>query len=202
MKPTHLDPSARMSLAEALATLREVRGNRVVISSMGTARDWPKFSNHPLDFHYVPSAMGGAVPLGLGIALARPDKEIVVLSGDGSLLMNLGSLATVAASGATNITMIVIDNGVYEVTGGQPTPGSKAPVDFSMIAQGCGIGHVFEYERERDWRDNAATALSAPGPRLIVLKTLPVRENYAVTPPSPVAQRVESFKQALTPNRP
>jgi thiamine pyrophosphate-dependent acetolactate synthase large subunit-like protein len=199
MTTTHLEPPAHMSLAEALAVLREVRGNRVVISSMGTARDWPKFSHHPLDFHYVPSAMGGAVPLGLGIALARPDKEIVVLSGDGSLLMNLGSLATVAASGATNFTIVVIDNGVYEVTGGQPTPGAKAPVDFTMVAQGCGIGYVFEYSREREWRDNAAAALAAPGPRLIVLKTLPVRENYKVTPPSPVAQRVEALKKALTP---
>ena len=86
---------------------------------MSAARDWMQRSTHPLDFHYIPSTMGGAFSLGLGIALAQPQREVIVLNGDGCLLMNLGSLITSAVSGATNFTGIIIDNGNYETTGGQ-----------------------------------------------------------------------------------
>src|SRR5439155_17136250 len=93
-----------MSVIDALQVLVELRGDdQIVITNQASARIWPKLADHPLDFHYNPSAMGGAIPLGLGLALAQPQRHVLVISGDGSLLMNLGSLITVAASGASNL---------------------------------------------------------------------------------------------------
>ena len=103
---------------DALQVLAEARlPGQVVITNQGSAREWPKLVPDPLDFHFLPSAMGAAIPFGLGIALAQPEREILVVSGDGSLLMNLGCLVTATGSGARNLTVVVLDNGCYAVTG-------------------------------------------------------------------------------------
>ena len=81
--------------------------------------------------------MGGAIPLALGMALARPERRVTALEGDGSLLMNLGALATVAASGAANLTVLLFCNRHYESSGGQALP--AAPVDFAALARGSGL---------------------------------------------------------------
>src|SRR4051812_16117764 len=101
---------------EALEVLAAHRGNRVVISTMASIGVWPKLSDSPLDFYYLPSSMGQGPDLGLGLALAQPDHGVVVINGDGSMLMNLGSLVTLANHPA-NVFLIVMDNGLYEVTG-------------------------------------------------------------------------------------
>ena len=82
---------------EALAVLAQHRGERVVVTTMTAVGLWPALSDSPLDFHYIPSSMGQATSLGLGLALARPERGVIVVNGDGSMLMNLGSLVTVAA---------------------------------------------------------------------------------------------------------
>ena len=89
-----------MPLVAALEVLAGLRRDEVVITTMGAAREWPRLSHHPLDFHYIPSAMGEAPALGLGLALAQPSREVIVLNGDGCMLMNLGALVTIVASGA------------------------------------------------------------------------------------------------------
>src|SRR2546423_7588499 len=115
--------SSRIPLVSALEVLLRLRTDQVVVTTMGSAREWPRLSNHPLDFHYIPSAMGQAPSIGLGLALSQPAREVIVFTGDGSLLMNLGCLATLAASGAKNLTLVALDNGVYEVTGGPQNAG-------------------------------------------------------------------------------
>ena len=115
----------QMAVQEALAVLAAARTDQVVVTTMGSIREWSRVSRHPLDFHYIPSAMGQGSSLGLGIALARPERRVIVLNGDGSMLMNLGSLVTIAAQGPRNYYLIVIDNGVYEITGGQLTAGTR-----------------------------------------------------------------------------
>src|SRR6202048_2171828 len=82
--------------------------------------------------------MGMASSIALGLALARPDLRVIVLDGDGSILMNLGSLATERTSGVTNLVHIIWDNGGYEITGGQPA-GSPFGIDLEAIARGCGF---------------------------------------------------------------
>src|ERR1700680_3210117 len=99
-----------MSQREALEVLAVHRGERIVITTMSSVGLWPQLSNSPLDFSYIPSAMGHGPDLGLGLALAQPERGVLVVSGDGSLLMNLGSLVTIANNPA-NLFVVIIDNG-------------------------------------------------------------------------------------------
>src|SRR5690242_9294839 len=89
--------ASRIQLKSALETLWRIRrDDEVVITTMGSAREWMTLGEpHPLDFILVPSAMGHGTSIGLGLALAQPGKRVIVCSGDGSLLMNLGSLASI-----------------------------------------------------------------------------------------------------------
>ena len=187
---------ASMPLVEALQVVHGLRTTEVVVTTMGSAREWPKFSSHPLDFHYIPSAMGHAPMLALGMALAQPAKEVIAFNGDGCMLMSLGCLVTVVASGAKNYTLIVLNNSRYEVTGGQQTAAAGLPVDFSSVAGNCGFPSVFRFSDLPTWQTSAATALQAPGPRFIELITSPVADPL-LTSPGPFPARLTAFSEAL-----
>lgn len=190
-----------MPLVAALRVLASLRKDEIVVTTMGAAREWPKLSQHPLDFHYVPSAMGEAPALGLGLALAKPARKVWVLNGDGGMLMNLGCLVTIVAGGAKNITLVVLENGVYEVTGGQQTPAAHArrhaKVDFAGLARAAGFASVQSFERLDEWEQQAAAALRTPGPRFIALAVEPVGADYHLEAPGPIAERVKKFMTAL-----
>src|SRR5215216_3083981 len=112
-----------MSAKDAIVAVHGARAERdIVVTTMTPARDWMTLPQHALDMVLVPSAMGHATSMGLGLALAQPDRRVIVCNGDGSMLMNLGSLVSIAAAGTTNMIVIVFENGVYEVTGSQPIP--------------------------------------------------------------------------------
>ncbi|MBA4019752.1 MAG: hypothetical protein C0483_21515 [Pirellula sp.] len=199
---------AAMPLLPALEVVHKRRGNAIVVTTMGAAREWPKLSTegvgpHPLDFQYLPSAMGHAPMLALGLALARPEREVICFNGDGGMLMSLGCLVTVVAAGAHNFTLIVLDNGLYEVTGGQPTAGAaEAKVgggscDFAAFAQGAGFHTVRRYAKLGDWEASAAEVLALPGPRFVQLFTQPVGAAYHLPAPAPMAERIQKFQAAL-----
>jgi sulfopyruvate decarboxylase subunit beta len=194
-----MNGETQIPLVAALKVLAELRRDEVVITTMGAAREWPKLSHHPLDLHYIPSAMGQAPALGLGLALAQPDREIIVLNGDGCQLMNLGVLVTIIASGATNLTLIVLDNGIYEVTGGQQTAAAASPsgVDYTGFARAAGFSSVSSLVELSAWQAAAADVLRQPGPRFVVLKTAPVGPSYHLESPGPLAERLAKFQQAL-----
>src|SRR4051794_33405087 len=99
-----------MTQQQALEVILPQRGDRVVISTMSSAGIWPGLSNSPLDFAYIPSAMGHAPALGLGLALAQPGRGVIVLNGDGCMLMSLGCLVTLAQYTAP-IYLVILDNG-------------------------------------------------------------------------------------------
>ena len=190
----------RVDPVEALRVVRAVRReNDVVITTMGSARDWMADGMSALDLIFVPSAMGHATSIGLGLALAQPDRRIIVCNGDGSMLMNLGSLATIAASGATNLAVIVFDNGIYEVTGAQPTPNAIANVDFAAIARGCGIASVYRFETTDSWQKAAAAIVAGVGPHVIVLPTAQVTGKPGPKSPGKAADRAAAFMKALAP---
>jgi len=154
-------------------------------------------SDHPLDLHYIPSSMGQAPSLALGLALARPTREVICLNGDGCMLMNLGSLVTIAAIAPPNLTLFVLDNSVYEVTGGQQTAAPAARADFAHLAQAAGIHSVRAFGDLDLWRQQAAEALALPGPRFVVLGVEPVGEDYHLSSPGPMQGRLTSFCEAL-----
>lgn len=188
-----------MDFIEALEVLRDVRGDEVLVTTMGAAREWPRIATHELDFHYIPAAMGHAPMIALGIALAQPERQVIVLNGDGSLLMSLGCLVTITAAGAQNLTMIVSDNGIYEVTGGQKTAAADHPIDYLGFAQAAGFRSVAAFNDLDSWRSGVKSALAAPGPRFILLKVGAVlAEDKSVPIPGPIAPRVEKLRATLT----
>jgi sulfopyruvate decarboxylase subunit beta len=195
---------AGMLMRDAVAILRDTRApDDVVVSSMGSAREWMALGPlHALDFVLVPSAMGHATSLGLGLALAQRDHRVIVLSGDGSLLMNLGSLVTISAHAPRNLVVVVFVNGVYEVTGAQVTPRPEAdPVDFVALAKASGIRSVFRWSSLDDWRSGISSALGANGPTLVVLDVAPVPGAVGPRSPGPTGPRVERFMVALKSKR-
>jgi sulfopyruvate decarboxylase subunit beta len=188
-----------MDLTEAIKTVRTFRRPAdVVITTMGPAREWMALGTQDRDLVFVPSAMGHATSLGLGLALARPDLRIIVCNGDGSMLMNLGSLVTIAGAGAENLTVIIFNNGVYEVTGAQPTPNSLAAVDFSAIARGCGISSVHHFSSNAEWEACSSAIIAVKGPHVITLDVAPVRGKPGPKSPGEAADRAAAFAKALT----
>jgi len=189
----------RMPVAEALQVLADLRRDSdVLVTNQASARLWPTLSDHPLDLNYNPSTMGGAIPLALGLALAKPQREIIVVCGEGSLLMSLGSLVTVVSSGTTNITIVVLDNGMYEVTGGQATPATNVPVDFAALARAAGFPTAGHYSNLNRWRVQARTGFSSLGPRLMCLQVGPTDAEILKAPSGDIKPRIERFRDALT----
>jgi thiamine pyrophosphate-dependent acetolactate synthase large subunit-like protein len=139
-------------------------------------------------------AMGAAIPLALGMALARPDRRVIALEGDGSLLMNLGTLATVAAAQASNLTALVFVNHHYESSGGQRLPAVEA--DFAAVARAAGLATAEHVAAAGDLAAALARGAAA-GPALLVLPT--VYDAAEAIPPyseRPEAIRL-SFRRAL-----
>jgi thiamine pyrophosphate-dependent acetolactate synthase large subunit-like protein len=193
---TEIEP--RMPVGDAIDVLVGLRReDDVVITCMGSSREWPRRSDHPLDVHHVPSSMGGTVPLALGVALAQPQRHVQVLTGDGSLLMNLGTLVTIMASGVENLTVVVVDNGVYEITGSQRTAGSAAEVDFAGLARSVGFPNVAHFRDLADWRRRAPQVLSARGPRFIWLEVEPERDDFLIKLLRPLSEQLKRFRRAL-----
>jgi thiamine pyrophosphate-dependent acetolactate synthase large subunit-like protein len=184
-----------MTLRDALEIVAECRGGRVVITTMAAVSLWPGLSDTPLDFAYMPSSMGEGPALGLGLALARPGRGVIVVNGDGSMLMNLGSLVTLAGNPA-DVYLLVIDNGLYEVTGGQPHAGAGR-TDFAGLARAAGIERVYAFETLDAWRAGAAEALSGPGPVVAWLKVQGRLGQTTPKPPRPMRQQIARLQAAL-----
>jgi thiamine pyrophosphate-dependent acetolactate synthase large subunit-like protein len=184
-----------MTHREALEVLAERRGEHLVLTTHGSVDLWVSLSDTPFDLAYAPSAMGQAPALGLGLALAQSRHGVVVVSGDGHLLMNLGCLVTLAHHRA-DLFLIVMDNGVYEVTGGQPVPGAGC-TDFAGLARAAGIQRVFSCESVEQWRASAAEALSGPGPVVVHLLVTPRPGQRAPTAMRPILEQFARLGQAL-----
>ncbi len=190
-----------MPLIETLRVLHEARGDAVVVTSMGTAREWSReFPAHPLDFIHVPSSMGQTPAVGLGIALAQPTRRVIVCCGEGSLLMNLGCLVTIAAARPNNLALLVFDNGAYEVTGGQPTPAALVEggeVDLTAMARAAGFPLVSRMGTLAEWKREAPRLASQTGPVCRVLKVAAEPDGGPVGPLAPARERAEAFAAAL-----
>jgi sulfopyruvate decarboxylase subunit beta len=150
-----------MTQRRALEVLVPHRKDRVVVTTMSTGGIWPDLSDRPLDFAYLPSSMGQGPGLGLGLALAS-GRGVIVVNGDGCMLMNLGSLVTLA-NHAADVFLIVMDNGLYEVTGGQAHAG-VGHTDFAMLARGAGWRRVYSFDTLESWQTGASEALEGRGP--------------------------------------
>ncbi len=186
-----------MPLLAALEVVASARRDEVVVTTMGSAREWPKLSQHALDFHYLPSAMGQSPMIALGIALAQPRRRVIAFTGDGSMLMNLGCLVTIAAAEAKNLTVIVLNNRRYEVTGGQKTAAASTEVDFAALAAAAGIAVTRRFSVLEAWQREWEATRDAAGPALIALDVATVGEEYHLVVPGPMRPRIVAFRAAL-----
>jgi sulfopyruvate decarboxylase subunit beta len=184
-----------MDQKSALEVVAGHRGSRIVIPTMGAVGFWQKMADTALDFTYMPSSMGQGPALGLGLALAQPNHGVIVLCGDGSLLMNLGCLVTIAQHRA-DLWLVLLDNSQYEVTGGQPVAGAGR-TDFALLARAAGIGRAYSFDEVEKWRAGAQEAFSGNGPVFVWLKLTPVAGQKTPSPPHPMANQIARLRSAL-----
>jgi len=162
------------------ALARHVTDADIVLPVYSTAFDWIDIRPHPLNY-LSHGAMGLASSHGLGLALGRPDKRVIVLDGDGSLLMNLGSLVTIGEVAPPNFFHFVCENGTYEANGGHPIPG-RATVDFAGFACAAGYATVHEFSDLKIFEQQIGAVLAEPAPVFVDLKLVaggPQERDYS-----------------------
>jgi phosphonopyruvate decarboxylase len=155
----------RKPFLDALVALLTPRD--VLVSCLGANARWLPHMRVAAPVFALCDSMGAAIPLALGIALTRPDRHVVALEGDGSLLMSPNVLATVAAARPSNLTSILWVNGHYESSGGQALPGVR--VDWPALARAAGIAHVAAVEAPAAMAEALAAARRAAAPALLIV---------------------------------
>lgn len=157
----------RFDLCRRLAA--KLHRDEAVIGGIGNSNfDLWAAGHRPQNF-YMLGSMGLAIPIALGVAITQPQRKVFVLEGDGSLLMELGCLSTVAARAPKNLSILLFDNGVYQITGGQPTPAAQT-TDFVAVARACGLSDSAWAADEEDFESQLDRCLETDGPHFIGLK--------------------------------
>ena len=160
--------STGMLRTEAAEILAAARGQMLSIVTMQAIRPWKALGQSDSRNFYVQGAMGSAAAVGLGLALARPDERVLVIDGDGSLLMQLGSLVSIAEQQPANLVHVVFENGIYETSGGQSVPGRHV-ADLASIALDSGYRQALRFTTAQDLRAQAWSALRLDGPVFLAL---------------------------------
>ena len=149
--------------------IAKLKHEEAVIGGIGNTNfDLWAAGHRPQNF-YMLGSMGLTFPIALGVALAQPDRRVFALEGDGSLLMQLGALSTIATLKPKNLVMVVMDNGIYQITGAQPTPAAGV-ADIVAIATGSGLANSAWAADEEDFERLVDAAMSAAEPHLIAVR--------------------------------
>jgi thiamine pyrophosphate-dependent acetolactate synthase large subunit-like protein len=163
------------------------RGDLLVVSGLGSATyDAAAAGDHPLNF-YLWGAMGGTAMIGLGLALARPDRRVAVLTGDGDMLMGMGSLATIGVKQPKNLAIVVLDNAHYGETGMQASH-TFSGIDLVATALACRFKHACAVSRIEEAAEVRALLHAGEGPILVSARiskedaprVLPLRDGHAI----------------------
>ncbi len=156
-----------ITYADACRVINESRGEAVCVTTMTQTKYWNKVSKQSdLDVG-IANAMSKASSIALGVALGDTDRTVLCLDSDGSLLMNFGSLATIAGMAPENLYHFVFNNGIYAITGGQPVP---APgVEYARVAEACGYESAYRFDDIESLDTALPGILSSPGPVMIEL---------------------------------
>jgi sulfopyruvate decarboxylase subunit beta len=172
-----------IEVAEMLKVFQEHRGDAIVVPGQA-GRHWTTISTRPeLDVPLIPyPAMGGGASFAFGLALAQPERKVVLFDSEGALVMYLGILATIAEQQPGNLYHFLLDNECYATTGGQPVPNAKA-TRYDALARDVGYASTFAFDRLEGFATSIGRILSAPAPAFVALKVRPEIQNV------PVAER-------------
>src|SRR5579872_328611 len=180
-----------MHTAEMLKVFAEHRGDAIVVPGRG-GRHWVKLSTHETrDVPLGDPAMGGHAGFALGLALAQPDRRVVLFDSEGDILMSLGMLATIAEQAPPNFYHFLLDNEVYATTGGQPVPNAKN-VKYDRLALAAGYPRAQAFDKLDDHDRALPEIFARPGPVFVALKVYPEIEN------APIGSRVRWNKRSRT----
>ena len=175
-----------IAAADALRLLSDHRGDALVVATMTTARLWPSVTTRPeLDLP-VSNCMGKASSVGLGAALARPDVRVLVLDGDGSLVMNLGTIVTVGQLQPKNFVHLVFNDGAYTTVGGAPVPGAGR-ADLPAMARAAGYAHSASFDSLPAFERAVPELLEREGP---VFASLAIEHWRGLADFGPMTQQV------------
>jgi len=163
-----------MKRDECLKVLARHRTDEIVVAVYKAAQEWIHICPSDLNYTFT-GAMGQGSSHALGLALGRPDKRVIVLDGDGSLLMNLGSLVTIANAAPKNLIHCVCENGTYETNGAVSIPGARQ-VSFVGLARAAGYPKGYEFGSLQEWEREVGRILKEEGPILVDLKVVPAGE--------------------------
>lgn len=190
-----MSTSPQLDRRAAVACLLADRRDLLVVSGLGSATyDCAAAGDDPRNF-YLWGAMGAAAPLALGLALAQPDKPVLGITGDGEMLMGLGSLTTIGAQAPANLAIVVLDNEVYGETGAQPTATAHG-ADLTAIARACGMNAVDEITEMAGVEALAARLHAGGGPLFAAIKIAP-GEAERVLPSRDGAYLRSRFREAV-----
>jgi thiamine pyrophosphate-dependent acetolactate synthase large subunit-like protein len=180
---------------DVVAALLAERGELLVVAGLGSAAwDCTAAGDHPLTFPFW-GAMGQATMTGLGLALAQPERRVLVLTGDGEALMGLGALATIAVQGPENLSVVILDNGRYGETGMQASHTAHG-VDLAEVARACGFPTTSTVTRMEEIPPLRERIHAGRGPTFTVVKVSP-EKHPLVLPPRDGALLKDRFRRAL-----
>ena len=188
-------PTQRLNRREVVAQLLADRGELLVVAGLGApAWDVNAAGNHPLAFPMW-GGMGGAAMVGLGLAIAQPGRRVLVITGDGEMLMGLGSLATIGVQRPANLSVVVLDNERYGETGMQQTH-TAAGVDLASVAAACGFASAVTVRTSAEVERLRAETHAGAGPLFAAVKVA-LDKLPLVLPPRDGAHLKNRFREAL-----
>ncbi|MGA8651720.1 MAG: thiamine pyrophosphate-dependent enzyme [Xanthobacteraceae bacterium] len=179
--------AAMLDRRDFVRRLLRDRGDLLVVSGLGSATyDVAAAGDHALNF-YLWGAMGGTAMIGLGLALARPERRVAVITGDGDMLMSIGSLATIGVKQPKNLAIVVLDNGRYGETGMQPSH-TQAGIDLVAMARACRFPAARAVSRDEEAAEIRALLQAGEGPIFVSARikpeeaprVLPLRDGHAI----------------------
>jgi len=171
-----------MQMADLLKVFKEYRGDAIVVPGKGTPY-WAELTTCPeLDVPLRPAAMGGRAAFAFGLALAQPQRKVLLFDSEGDMMMGLNILPTIAEHAPKNFYHFLLDNECYATTGGQPVPNAKK-IAYDVVARGAGYARTFAYDNLESFQINLERIMSGPGPVFVALKIVPEIEN------EPIGQR-------------
>ena len=177
------------------------RNNSIVIVTGTGGRHWVDISTNEKRDVPLAGAMGQTTSAALGLALAQPNEKVVLFDSEGSLLMNMGILATIAGQKPSNFVHFLMDNECYATTGGQPVPNSQE-IDYAGMAKEAGYTAAYNFDNLEDFATNLGKIMRETGPVFVAMKMVPEIENEPIgrrqrRPARPRAQAIREFQEDL-----